>query len=77
MDRFMIKTGEKGFTLVEVLVASGIFVFGMLAVLGMLITAMGGNAQGRQTTEATNLAAAKIEDLKLKPYSQLASLSDT
>ncbi len=70
-------TGEKGFTLVEVLVASAIFTFGMLAVLGMLITAMGGNAQGRQMTEATNLAAAKIEDLKQTPYSQLASLSDS
>ena len=72
----MIGTGEKGFTLVELLVASAIFTFGMLAVLGMLITAMGGNAQGRQMTEATNLTAAKIEDLKLTPYSQLQSFGD-
>ena len=70
MGGFMTETGEKGFTLVEVLVASGIFTFGMLAVLGMLVTAMGGNAQGRQMTEATNLTASKIEDLKLTTYYQ-------
>jgi type IV pilus assembly protein PilV len=76
----MIVTGEKGFTLLEVLVASAIFTFGMLAILGMLVTAMGGNAQGRQMTEATNLAASKIEDLKLTPYEDLSilpSYSDT
>jgi type IV pilus assembly protein PilV len=76
----MIKIGEKGFTLVEVLVASAIFTFGMLAVLGMLITSMGGNAEGRQTTEATSLAASKMEDLKLTPYANLDDLpsySDT
>jgi prepilin-type N-terminal cleavage/methylation domain-containing protein len=73
----MIDTGEKGFSLVEVLVASAIFTFGMLAILGMLVTAMGGNAQGRQTTEATNLAVSKIEDLKLTPYYLLQSGSDT
>ena len=73
----MTGTGEKGFTLVEVLVASGIFAFGMLAVLGMLVTAMGGNAQGRKTTEAANFAASKIEDLKRTPYKNLISSADT
>jgi type IV pilus assembly protein PilV len=77
MGGSMTGTGEKGFTLVEVMVASGIFVFGMLAVLGMLITSMGGNAEGRQITEATNIAASEIESLKLTDYDHLASYSDT
>jgi type IV pilus assembly protein PilV len=76
MGGFMTGTGEKGFTLVEVLVASGIFAFGMLAVLGMLITAMGGNAEGRQTSEATNIAASQIENLKLTDYYQLEPYSN-
>ncbi|MGC2424996.1 MAG: prepilin-type N-terminal cleavage/methylation domain-containing protein [Nitrospirota bacterium] len=73
----MIETGEKGFTLVEVLVAMAIFTFGMLAVLGMLVVSMNGGAEGRQITEATNLAASKIEDLKLTDYSKLVSQGGT
>ncbi len=69
----MIKTGDKGFTLLEVLVASAIFTFGMLAILGMLVTSMGGNAEGRQISEAGKLAASKLDDLRLTAYKNLTS----
>jgi prepilin-type N-terminal cleavage/methylation domain-containing protein len=55
--------GEGGFTLIEVLVAIGILVFGLLAVGTMQISAIRGNYFSGNTSAALSLASEKMEDL--------------
>jgi prepilin-type N-terminal cleavage/methylation domain-containing protein len=55
--------GHGGFTLVEVLVAIGILVFGLLAAGTMQISAIRGNFVGINTSAALALASERMEDL--------------
>ena len=55
--------GEGGFTLIEVLVAIGILVFGLLAVGTMQMTAIRGNYFSGNTSAALTLASERMEDL--------------
>ena len=59
---------EKGFTLVEVLIAVSIFSVGLLAVAMMLDTAIQYNSSARFITEATEIAHAQMEKLMSSPY---------
>lgn len=54
---------ERGFTLIEVLVAMGILATGLLAVSAAQLYAMRGGRTGRHTTEAAELAQTQIEEL--------------
>ena len=64
---------EKGFTLLEVLIAISIFAIGILAVGTMQISAINGNASARGHTEAATWAADRIERLISVPYASLAN----
>lgn len=59
---------EKGFTLVEVLIAVSIFAVGLLAVAMMLDTAIQHNSSARFITEATEIAHSQMEKLMSSPY---------
>ena len=59
---------EKGFTLLEVLIAISIFAIGILGVASMQITAIGGNTSARTHTEAATWAADRVERLMALPY---------
>ena len=59
---------EKGFTLVEVLIAVSIFAVGLLAVAMMLDTAIQHNSSARFITEATEIAHSQMEKLMNSPY---------
>ena len=59
---------EKGFTLLEVLIAISIFSIGILAVGTMQISAINGNASARTHTEAVTWAADRVERLMGLPY---------
>lgn len=67
------ENSDKGFTLVETMVALSILCFGLLAVTAMFYTAIGGNSQGGRMTEATSLAQQTLEGLKATPYADIAS----
>ena len=54
---------NRGFTLIEALFAIAIFSIGILAVGSMQISAINNNASARMRTEATILAAEKLEYL--------------
>jgi prepilin-type N-terminal cleavage/methylation domain-containing protein len=64
-----------GFTLIEVLVAVVILVFGLLAVGSMQIAAIRGNFMGGNTSIALSLASEKMEDLLNKDFNH-ADLND-
>ena len=62
-----IRKGEirqRGFTLLEVLIAISVFSIGVLAVATMQISAIRGNRLANELTQATVLAQDKIEELK-------------
>ena len=60
--------GEGGFTLLEVIVAISILTFGLLAVASMQLTAIRGNDNASNITEATTVAQDRLELFLLHPY---------
>ncbi|MCD6332035.1 MAG: prepilin-type N-terminal cleavage/methylation domain-containing protein [Bacteroidales bacterium] len=69
--------GEKGFTLIEVMIAMGVFAIGILAVASMQITASQGNRSARLQTEAVTRASECMENLVNQGYSDITDGSDT
>ena len=59
---------EQGFTLIEVMVAVVILMFGLLAVGSMQISAIRGNFMGGNTSMALSLVSDKMEDLLNQDY---------
>jgi len=74
----IIKKGqnEKGFTLLEVIVAISILTIGLLAVASMQVSAIKGNTLAFGVTEATSWASDQTEKLIVLPYDH-ADLQDT
>jgi type IV pilus assembly protein PilV len=62
------KDNQEGFTLIEVCIAMAIFAVGILALAGLQVTYIGGNASAQMQTEATALGAQVIEHLKSLPF---------
>ena len=73
----IIKKGknEKGFTLLEVIVAISILTIGLLAVASMQVSAIRGNASAYGITEGTSWASDQVEKLMVLPYDH-ADLQD-
>ncbi len=61
-------TKDKGFSLIEVLIAITIFAVGLLAVASMQLTSVKGNFSARNVTEAITLGQAKAEELYTLAY---------
>jgi type IV pilus assembly protein PilV len=61
-------SNEKGFTLLETVVAIAILTFGILAVASMQISSMRGNSFAGNVTEATTLAGDRLERLIALSY---------
>jgi len=68
---------EKGFSLVEVMIALVVLLLGMLGIMGMQYYAVSGNANSRELRMATNLGQDMIESLKSTAYGNLSSSFDT
>lgn len=64
-----MKRGERGFTLLEVLIAISVFSIGVLAVATMQISATRGNRLGNELSQATALAQQQIEALNGADFS--------
>jgi Tfp pilus assembly protein PilV len=61
-------TDRNGFALVEVLMAMVFFTVGILALAGLQITTINGNAAARMQTEATAIGARIVERLRSLPF---------
>ncbi|MFQ5918099.1 MAG: prepilin-type N-terminal cleavage/methylation domain-containing protein [Candidatus Binatia bacterium] len=60
---------DRGFTLLEILVAVTLLSIGLLGVAGLTVGIMRGNRHSNMTTTATTLAQDKIEDVRANGYS--------
>ena len=67
---------EKGFTLIEMIIALFILAIGILGLLNMQVAAINGNLSASQMTIATTLAQDQIEQLKRLPFTD-AALNDS
>jgi prepilin-type N-terminal cleavage/methylation domain-containing protein len=67
---------QRGFSLIEVLVAMAILSFSLLAVAGMQLTAINANVAAQRLDQATTLVQDKIEELMARPFTH-ATLVDT
>lgn len=63
-----IKTTDKGFSLIEVLIAIAIFSMGILAVASLQTLALTQTRSSRITTECLTLATLQAEELKARPF---------
>ena len=59
---------QRGFTLLEVIIALFIFALGILGVAAMQLRAIQGNSSGMRLTEATAQAQDLIETVMAEPY---------
>lgn len=72
-NKYINKKNEKGFTLVEVMVAVAILSFGILAVAKMQNQALLGTTRSNSVTEATTVAMDRMERLFAMPFDTLAA----
>lgn len=66
---------NKGFTMIELVVAIVIFAVGILGIAKMQMLSISGNASGNYLSEATNALSSQAEDLMAKDISDV-SLED-
>jgi prepilin-type N-terminal cleavage/methylation domain-containing protein len=78
-DHDLVMERQKGFTLLEVIIAMAILSIGLLAIGYMQITAIDSNSTGNRITEGTSLAQDKLEELitHRMTHSDLASGNHT
>jgi len=69
-------TKDKGFTLLEIIIAISVLTVGLLAVASMQISAIRANSFAGTVTEAAMLAGDQLEKLMARPYDD-ADLDDT
>lgn len=71
----MNRSDQRGFTLVEVMIAMVILLIGMLGVMGMQYYAVSGNTSSREMRVATSLSQQVIEQFKATPYANLGAFA--
>ena len=67
---------QRGFTIIEILIAMAILAVGMVGILAMQKGAMGASGYSRRATEAAVLGEDELELLRTVPIATVASGSD-
>jgi len=75
-ERIQTRINERGFSLIELLVAMVLFSIGMMAIASLLSTSTGGTNAARRVTEASLMAADLMERLMVLPYDDPADSAD-
>ncbi len=73
----MVKRRSRGFTMIELLIALGLSMVGLLGLIALQMVAIKSNANSRNFAEATALAQEKIEMLQATTYASVAGSSET
>jgi type IV pilus assembly protein PilV len=68
---------DRGFSLIEVLVAMTILAIGLLALAGLQVTSMKGNLHGGTISQATALAEEQIEIYRNESYANVVNIAPT
>jgi len=76
-EKMMDEKRQKGFTLLEVLIALAILSIGLLAINTMTVTVIKSNYKSRNFTTAVNLVQNKLDDLKISSYSSIIDGTET
>ena len=74
MNRRLIR--DKGFTLIEVLIAIVVLSVALLALAGLQIISIRGNSFGNHMTEAITLAKDMMEEVKDTEWEHIGDMSD-
>lgn len=69
-------TKQRGFTLVEILIALMITAVGLVVISGLFVTGSKGTAYARHATEASVLGEDRLEALLVTPSAQLVNGTD-
>ena len=72
LEKAVISTWSKGFTLMEVLIGLAIFSIGILAVTAMQISATNSNSSAGRVTSNITWAFDRVEELMALPYTHAA-----
>lgn len=67
---------QRGFSLVEVVIALSIFTVGLLAVASMQMQSVSGNFSARNASESSYLAQNMVNELSFRPYAHADLISD-
>jgi len=62
---------DKGFTLLEILVAVTLLSIGLLGIAGLTVGIMRGNRHSKMATTATTLAQDRMEEIRRRDYSDV------
>jgi uncharacterized protein (TIGR02598 family) len=71
------KNQDKGFTLLELTISVAVLSIGLLAVASMVHMVMNSNKQSSHMTTAINLVQAKIDDLRVGDYADIADSEES
>jgi uncharacterized protein (TIGR02598 family) len=67
--KFSARTGRRGFTLVEVVLALGVVSFCLVTLMGLLATGLLSNKTAIEKSAAVNIAGAAVADIRATPLS--------
>ena len=68
------RTGERGFTLTELLVAMTVTIIGLAGLLSLHVTTIRGNASASQAAEAVAVAEQALEDIRREPIARIETV---
>lgn len=68
---------ERGFTLLEMMISLAVFMVGLAGVVSLQVASSHGVATANEITLATNIAAAKLEQLNVTSFDALADGTET
>jgi prepilin-type N-terminal cleavage/methylation domain-containing protein len=72
----LIHRGEEGFTLVEVIVAMGVFAIALLSIVQVFYYSVSLNVRANQVTTSANLAKREMDTIRLMGVEELDNLID-
>jgi prepilin-type N-terminal cleavage/methylation domain-containing protein len=74
--KIMMKKSEEGFSLVEVIVAMGVFAIALLSIVQVFYYSVSLNVRAKQVTTSANLAKREMDAIRLMTIDELDDLTD-